>query len=341
MRAALALFLLFSRTLTLRRLWNVLLIRFSYIFTKVTKRVWHLGMPVSVSIEPTTSCNLGCPECPSGLKQFTRPTGSLNLEHFNSVIDQLSPNLFYLTLYFQGEPYLNPHFLNMVKYAHGKRIFTTTSTNAHFLTERNAMKTVESGLDRLIISMDGTDQETYERYRVGGDLEKVKQGLANIVAAKKAAGSRHPFIELQFLVFSTNEHQIPEIRKIAQEFGVDKLELKTAQVYDFKDGNVLIPANDRYSRYKKTDDGQWVIKSKLPDHCFRMWQGCVITWDGKVVPCCFDKDASHRLGDLQQIDFRKVWRGREYDRFRKAVFSSRKDIDICSNCSEGLRNWDF
>ena len=93
----------------------------------------------------------------------------LQKDFFSETIDQLHKELFYLVFYFQGEPYLNPGFLDMVKYAASKKIYTATSTNAHYLTDENAKRTVESGLDRLIISIDGTTQETYQQYRVGGN----------------------------------------------------------------------------------------------------------------------------------------------------------------------------
>ena len=80
----------------------------------------------------------------------------------------MGEQLFYLTFYFQGEPYINPKFLEMVSYASKKKIFTSTSTNAHYLDSETARKTVESGLDKLIISIDGTSQDTYEAYRIGG-----------------------------------------------------------------------------------------------------------------------------------------------------------------------------
>ena len=82
----------------------------------------------------------------------------------------------------------------------GKKIYTATSTNAHYLNDANARRTVESGLDRLIISIDGTTQDVYSQYRVGGDLEKVLEGAANIVKWKKDLKSKTPFIFFQFLV---------------------------------------------------------------------------------------------------------------------------------------------
>src|SRR5437868_11268640 len=166
--------------LTIKRLWNGVKVLSSYYLSKWTKKPIQWGLPVAISFEPTTSCNLRCPECPSGLRAFTRPTGMLKKDFFSETIDQLSRELLYLVFYFQGEPFLNPDFLDMVRYASSKKIYTATSTNAHYLNDDNARRTVESGLDRLIISIDGTTQQVYEQYRVGGSLEKVMEGTRNI-----------------------------------------------------------------------------------------------------------------------------------------------------------------
>ncbi|MFO7613511.1 MAG: radical SAM/SPASM domain-containing protein [Bacteroidales bacterium] len=334
MKAILSDYLNLLSRLSPRRTVNAFRIFQSYYFSRFTGRVKHLGNPFSVSIEPTTSCNLRCPECPSGLRQFSRNTGKISLELYRDIVDQLHKDLVYLILYFQGEPYLHPLFFRMTEYARERKVYTMTSTNAHFLTDNLARKTVESGSDRIIISLDGLDQETYEHYRVGGSFEKVIEGTKNLVRWKKALRSRRPFIVLQFIVFSSNEHQVPRVKKLARELGVDKLELKTAQVYNYEEGNPLIPENESFSRYKKGKDGVFRIDNPLNNHCLRMWRGCVITWDGLVVPCCFDKDATHRLGDLKTDKFKNIWRGKAYDDFRKKLFSARREIDICRNCTE-------
>ena len=334
MSTALADHISLLRRLTLRRIVNTLKIFISYYFSRFSGRVYHAGKPFTVSIEPTTSCNLRCPECPSGLRKFTRDTGMISLELYQEIINQLHKDLFYLILYFQGEPYLHPLFFRMVNYARERKIYTATSTNAHFLTDQLARRTVESGLDRLIISLDGLDQETYEKYRVGGSLEKVMEGTRNLVKWKKELQVKTPYIILQFIVFRTNEHQVESVRALARELGVDKLELKTAQVYDYEGGNPLIPENERFSRYKKITGGNFQINNPLNNHCLRMWLGCVITWDGLVVPCCFDKDAEYRMGDLKKQSFKEIWQGRAYEEFRKRLFSVRKEIDICRNCTE-------
>lgn len=326
--------------LTFRRVWNAGKVLSSYYLSKWTRKPVQWGYPVSISFEPTTSCNLRCPECPSGLRAFTRPTGMLQKNFFRDTIDQLSSDLLYLIFYFQGEPYLNPDFLDMVKYASQKGIYTATSTNAHYLNDANARRTVESGLDRLIISIDGTTQDVYQSYRVGGKLEKVLAGARNIMKWKKELKSNTPFVFFQFLVVKPNEHQIEDVKRLAVEIGVDDVRFKTAQVYDYEqDPNNLIPTLDKYSRYRKNEKGEFAFKNSLQNHCWRLWHATVISWDGLVVPCCFDKDAQHTLGDLKGKSFKEVWHSDTYVNFRRQILESRKNIDICANCSEGTKVW--
>lgn len=307
----------------------------SFQSSKILRKVSHNGMPISISIEPTTSCNLRCPECPSGLRSFTRPTGMMKMELFESLIYELGSSLSYLIFYFQGEPYLNPHLLEMIRSASQKKIYTATSTNAHYLDDEGAKETVESGLDRLIISLDGTTQETYQSYRIGGKLDRVIEGTKNILRWKRELKSKTPHVIFQFLVVRHNEHQIDEVKKLATSLGVDEVKLKTAQIYDFENGSDLIPENEKYSRYKKDEKGAYSIKNGLVDECWKMWHSCVITWDGKVVPCCFDKDAHFVLGDLNKNNFREIWAGEKYNQFRETLFTSRSELEMCRNCTEG------
>lgn len=330
----------FLSKLSLRRVWNAGKVFTSFHISRILNKPLQWGYPISISFEPTTSCNLRCPECPSGLRAFTRPTGMLQKDFFRQTIDDIHKDILYLIFYFQGEPFLNREFLEMVKYAADKKIYTATSTNAHYLTDEIAKKTVESGLDRLIISIDGTTQDVYRQYRVGGNLDKVIEGAKNIVKWKKELKSKTPFVFFQFLVVKPNEHQIEDIKKLAKEVGVDEVRFKTAQVYDYKnDPNHLIPVNEKYSRYKKDKQGNYIAKNKLANSCWKLHHANVITWDGLVVPCCFDKDASHRLGNLKMQSFKEIWHNDNYRQFRKELMTSRKNIDICANCSEGASVW--
>lgn len=303
------------------------------------KKPIQWGLPFSLSIEPTTACNLACPECPSGLKQFTRATGKLDLELHERMLDQVRSHVFYINYYFQGEPFLHPDFLELIRQAKRQRIYTATSTNAHFITKEKAREIVSSGLDRLIISVDGVTQQTYENYRINGKLEKVIEATEFLVQAKRELGSSTPQLIFQFLAVKPNEHEIPAIHDLGKKLGVDEVRIKTAQLYDYKNGHSLMPENEKYARYKKNLDGTYTLKYKTGNHCWRMWSGSVFTWDGKVVPCCFDKDAKHILGDVASSNFNQVWKSESYRAFRQAVLIGRNQIEICQNCSEGAKVW--
>jgi len=263
----------------------------------------------------------------------------LDPEMFKKFVLQIKKHVHSLTFYFQGEPYLNPDFLKMVRTASDNNLYTITSTNAHYLNDEVSKQTIQSGLDEIIISIDGTSQETYEQYRVGGQLDKVLAGAQNIIKWKKELKSRKPYVVFQFVAFRSNEHQVNDIKKLGRDMGADIVRIKTAQIYDFENSQGMIPKNEALSRYKKNSSGKWEIKNRLLDQCWRMWQACVITWDGKIVPCCFDKDAKYQLGDLTNNTFKEIWFSKPYHEFRQSILKSRKEIDICTNCTEGTKVW--
>lgn len=253
---------------------------------------------------------------------------------FKQTIDQVQGHLSWLHLYFQGEPFLNPRFLEMVEYADTKGIFTSTSTNAHYLQEKQVRAVLQSGLKQLIVSMDGITQDIYEKYRIGGKLGKVQQGISLLLSERKKSNQSFPRVILQFLVTGQNEHQVPELKRWAEEMQVDELQLKTTQIYDFQNGSDLIPSDLGYSRYVPVGNGKWRLKKKLENKCWRMWQGAVSTWDGKIVPCCFDKDAEHVMGELKSQSLASIWSSPRYQKFRKQLLSDRTQIEICRNCTE-------
>jgi len=256
------------------------------------------------------------------------------MEVFGQVLSKLSPHLLHLTLYFQGEPMLNPHFTEMVQQARKQNIFVSTSTNGHFLTDKNVDEIIKSGLNHLVISLDGLDQQTYEQYRVQGNFETVIEGIHRLVAARKALSADHPFIELQFLVMRHNEHQLGQVSEFARNAGVDKLSLKTAQVYNFKNESSVIPTLESKSRYRQMPDGSWVLAKKINNRCHRIWSSIVVTWDGNVVPCCYDKNADHQTGNLLEEPLSLIWKNQYYCAFRRQVLEKRSEIDICRNCGE-------
>ena len=327
------------RAFTFSRLLNIYKLYVSFIFSRITKKPLILGTPFALSIEPTTACNLGCPECPSGLKQFSRKTGNLTPDLNKKIIDELKNHLTYINYYFQGEPFINRNLFEMIDYANSNNIYSSTSTNGHFLTDENCKKTIKSGLQRLIISIDGVDQKSYENYRKNGDFSKVITGTKNIINWKKKLQSQTPHIIFQFLVVKTNEHLIEEIKSLSNNLGVNELRIKTAQFYEFENGNSLMPNNEKYSRYKLNKHGKYVLKNKLYNHCWRMWSSAVVTVNAEVVPCCFDKDAINKIGNLKTEKFKTIWKSKSYNKFRGMILNGRKEIEICKNCSEGSKVW--
>lgn len=321
-------------TLTVRRLINLWWLGLGYLSYLVTKRTFNPGLPFAIAIEPTTSCNLRCPECPTGTRSLKRPKGFINMDLYRYIIDQMSSHLIYLTLYFQGEPYLHPGFHDMVTYAHSKKIYVATSTNGHYLDEANAEATVRSGLNKLIVSLDGTDQETYSSYRKAGEFNIVTTGVKRLVKWKRKLGVRHPYIIIQFLVFSTNEHQVESIKKLGLELGADEVQLKTAQLNSFKYGNPLMPEDKKLSGYNSSPDGTFKPAGRLRNRCTRMWSSPVITWDGNITPCCFDKDADHKLGNIESGNFKEIWNSAGYKKFRAQIRHSRKSVEMCCNCNQ-------
>ena len=317
---------------------NLIKLFISYSYSRISKNPVIWGLPYAIAFEPTTACNLKCPECPSGLRKFTRPTGNADFKLFENTIKQTHKHAFYLTLYFQGEPLINPDFYKMVQVAKQYNFYVATSSNAHFFTKENAIKTVKSGLDKLIISLDGMTQETYSKYRIEGDLQKVLKGIENLVNAKKELGSATPNIIIQFLAFSHNEHEIKSVKKLKKQLGVDAVKIKSAQFYE-PDNSDLIPQNEELTRYRKSESGSYVIKNNIVNHCWRLWSSPVITQDGQVLPCCFDKDAEHSLGKLNGDTFTNIWNNNNYKSFREQVFTDRSKFDICRNCSEGSKVW--
>jgi radical SAM protein with 4Fe4S-binding SPASM domain len=163
----------------------------------------------------------------------------------------------------------------------------------------------------------------------------VINGIRTLLEEKKKGRKKYPLILLQFLVFKHNEHQIKAFKNLAMSLGADHYEIKSAQIYQYSKAETLIPEKSKYSRYKKNDQGVYILKRKLRKHCLRSWTSCVITWDGRVVPCCYDKNASFTMGNVIVQDLKRIWKSGQFAGFRKRILKNRKQIHICQNCQEG------
>ncbi len=325
--------LYFLKSLTFRKLRNILAIYASYILSSLIKKPVLWGKPFTVSIEPTAHCNLNCPECPAGKNTLQRPKQNIPLQLYQQIMDEIYPYTAWLQLFFQGEPFLHPHFGKIISYAYQKGVFSVVSTNGHYLTPQNSEKIIDAGLNRLIISLDGADKNTYNQYRKNGDFDKVIKGIETLVQIKKQKKSRKPFIILQFLVFRYNEHQITDIKKLGKKLAVNKTEIKSAQIYDYWEKPGLIPATSRYSRYKNTGN-TITLRKKPTTRCSRLWFTTVIANNGDVLPCCFDKNGTYKMGNASRKNIYSIWKDKPYHQFRKNVLKDRRIYPICQNCTE-------
>ena len=314
-------------------------------------RVRHL--PTFVSVEPANFCQLHCPECPVGMRGERREAkgergtpllggargGLLTMELFHRILDDVKEHAHTMQFYFQGEPLLNKQLPEMIAAAHQVGLYTIVSTNAQALSRSTAEALVKSGLSHIIVSIDGFSEESYAAYRVGGSLHKALEGLQHLANAKAELHSRIR-IELQVLRLRSNEHEWDWIKKNYKKLGATHLVFKTAQLYNFEHGHPLMPTDERYSRYRKTADGTYVHKksSRLSplafnlSPCKRLWSGCVITTSGDVLPCCYDKDHRHTLGNITTHTLTEIFHSNKANTLRKHILKGHLP-EMCKNCN--------
>ena len=311
------------------KIWNLFRLKVLYIKAKHGKFATNVPLPAFASYEPTNICNLSCEMCPSGKGLLKRGRGVADMELYRRFIVENSRTLTNLILHFQGEPFVCQNLGEMITLARHNGIHTMFSTNGQLLSEnidlvRNAKP------DYIVVSLDGLSQETYSKYRVGGNLQSVMDGLESL---SQLPSSERPYVELQFLVFSHNEYEIPKLKALKKRYHIDKITLKTAQIYDSSQVGFL-PADKKYSRYEIENDGSFKLKKELKNHCKRLIFGAVVCFDGRVVPCCFDKDADFEFGNIANQSLSFIRNSENYLNFVKKVFTARNEIGICNNCTE-------
>lgn len=332
---------IFTRSFTLRRFFNLFLIHFQ---KRITKNSRVLGYPYKLYIDPSDICNLKCPLCPVGQRREGRSRGIMNFETFKKIIDELFPYLYEISIHNWGEPFINENFFKMIKYAHDKKIKTVTSSNLNLIDEEKAEKIVRSGLDWLSVSLDGASQETYSKYRIGGDFNKVIENIKLIQKKKKELRKNNPIVNWQFLVMRQNEHEIEKARKMAKELGIeisfDKMradfgkELMESDKTRIKNAMKFLPLNGKYCRY---DYEKMERKVKLKT-CPFLWTQSTVNWNGSVAPCCAVWEEKYDFGDITSQTFKKIWNNEKY-RFSRELISKKGRIKnknntktICANC---------
>ncbi|HUT63200.1 MAG TPA: radical SAM protein [Anaerolineae bacterium] len=295
-----------------------------------------LGNPVALSIEPTNVCNLHCPLCATGSNSLTRPKGYMSLDNFKTIVDMLPNSITTLYLWGQGEPFMAPDFLRMVHHASVNGFKTITSTNGHFLDDPYAV--VKSGLNVLIVSLDGINADTYASYRKNGDFHRVIKGI-KCLAEEIKKENHGPVIELQCLATEKNVNQMEAFKSLASSIGAHHVIFKTLQALSMKNRASYLPSNLNYTRYRRNAQGnletdrRWFLKNR----CLRLYYSFQIDWQGNVLPCCFDKDSVYIMGNVFQDSISKIWNSDKYRSFRNKLNSMGRVLPMCRDCTEGLK----
>ena len=272
------------------------------------------GRPFEWEIDTTNICQLQCPLCHTGLGTVNRDKGFMHFDTYARVIDQIEHSCVWLSLYSWGEPFLNPQIDRFIAYAHEKRIATLVSSNLNKpLTPEMAERLVRSGLDVLIISLDGITQDVYQVYRVNGHLDRVLDNIRLLVQKRAELGSTTPLLEWQFIVMRHNEHQVEEARRMAGALGID---LFTPKRVDFPHGEDdlelarrWLPAAELEARMADPFRKPY---SEEGTRCHRLWRSGVVNWDGGYAPCCYLTDAADDFGDASRQPVKEIWNNDHY-----------------------------
>jgi radical SAM protein with 4Fe4S-binding SPASM domain len=319
--------------------------KFDYIFKKAAARLgiinYFVSSPVIINIEPTNFCNLKCPTCPTGSGRSGRPGRIISYEEFKKIIDNVKGQLERIVLWNYGEPFLNKELITMIRYAVESGIFVETSTNGEFFLSREfCSEVVDSGLQKLIVCLDGADQETIGKFRKGSHFDRIMEGIQLMVNTKKGLNAKTPEIEFQFIVMKHNEHQRERMKEIATGLGVDLYCEKTVGVDssdpDFQNmAREMLPTDLSLSRFYQKEDGTFALRGDMANFCSRIFFSTVINSDGSVVPCCYDLYSRHVMGNVFEESLEKIWRNTKYRDFRRQLLKDRKSIPMCKICSEG------
>ncbi len=300
-----------------------------------------LGLPCSISVEPTTRCNLKCPECPTGSGLLRRRVGDMNYNRYVELIDQVQSHAITILLHFQGEPILNPEVFGMIGYATRKKLVTEMATNAQLIDRKVASLLVENGLKKIVVSIDSSKEEKYGIYRKGGSLQKVIEALNFIHEEKIKQRTDYPIVIVELLALSENITEVDDFVSFCKNHHADITRIKTLHLESINQPSVSIPTSSKYNRYKMSDDGKLTLKGNPNSACSSPWFKMSVTHDGWLVPCCFDKSATYIMGNMNHLSIKQAWFSKHFNLFRLRLLRNRKDMPVCFQCPQGRVKLDY
>ncbi|MGQ9705660.1 MAG: radical SAM/SPASM domain-containing protein [bacterium] len=324
---------------TIPRILNLL----SVWISRYLKLSHIIGYPYNLLIEPTNACNLRCPLCPTGAGLMTRKVGYMDFDNYMRLIDEMAPYLYTITLANLGEPLLHPKIFEMAEYASKKNIAVYLSTNAHFIKKEDISKLINSGFEKIDISIDGATDETYKKFRRGGNFKKVIENIRMLSEERKKSGRKTPFLNFNFIIMKHNEHELEKARELVEKLGMDNLQLVAVSIPHYKLMNTeealkYLPKNPEYSRFKIGKLGVKLRDERSEgEACIWAFTRSVVNWDGTVSPCCIDYDSIHNFGNVFKTGLKRIWNNEKYVTFRKKLTQCISIVPVCSNCSATIR----
>ncbi|MHA2282346.1 MAG: sugar transferase [Promethearchaeota archaeon] len=299
--------------------------------------VW--GSPYILIVDPTNVCNLRCPLCPTGTGEIGRKPEMMSFERFKKIIDNLAPYLYEVNLHNWGEPLLNADLFKMIEYAHSKNIGTNMSTNLNTPRETDIDNLARSSLEYLIVSLDGTTDDVYKKYRRRGDFNLVMSNLRELVEIRKSLNRKTPVIEWQFIVMKHNIHQVEDARRIAKEIGVDFVRfIPVALPFAAKDKAELkhewFPKIEGSGNEGESWKRQFLQKPQK-SACFFLYRSLTVDPNGRVAPCCTVYGEGHEFGDILKQSPKEIWNNANYQSARSLFSGNGQTVvnTICEQCN--------
>jgi MoaA/NifB/PqqE/SkfB family radical SAM enzyme len=283
--------------------------------------------PYICVFEVTNVCNLKCPFCLTG-KGISggRDVRHMTYDEATKILDSIAPYTYFLQVYTWGEPLLNKDLAAIVDYAKQKNMYVMLSTNATAMTPAYNQRLIESGIDYVMVAIDGGSDETYKKYRVGGNYTKVLANVKNMLDQKRERGSDAPFVEWQFIVFRHNEHEVKATEEMAYRIGINKFTPLPAYVED--------------PEWAATDP-EYRTKFSNPErlmNCDRPWTHFNVRSDGGVASCCYSFFKKDDLGEVTKDGFDGVWNNANFQESRRLIsdFSRGREMEqsklLCRDC---------
>ncbi len=294
------------------------------------KRTVATGRPAHMKIELTNFCNLACPMCPH--EQMERDVGYMKPALFRKIIDDSAPALEFAYLHHLGESLFHGKIGEFIKYGRLKGVAMGLSTNATYLDQRKGRVLLESGLDFLVISMDGASPDTYDRIRVGGDFATTIKNVRAFFDLKKQLPN-HLTVVVQMIVTAQNHH---EVKRFAELWSADGAQVMIKEARDWAGQVKLVQISNKATRNSPSDEPTPLFKAAPPVHhvpCKMLWSELTVLWDGAVVPCVNVFERENLLGDFSTQTLDEIWNGAEMQRFRRAHLDDAIDgIKVCNTC---------